>query len=92
MNNAAAIPVIVRIDARTYRELRKDCPAFLNANTALANPTIYTRKPPAIGAATFMHGYCARLGLGMTRRRNQIRQTNPVRGKKYRTNILLLNG
>jgi hypothetical protein len=50
---------------------------------------MYAIKPPAIGVATFMHGYSARLGLGMTRRRIHNRLTIPMRRKRKRANLLL---
>ncbi len=34
-----------------------------------------------MGIATFMHGYAARLGLGITLIRNHIKDANPIRQK-----------
>ena len=49
-------------------------------------PTSHTRKLPASGAATFWHGYAARLGFGTTRIRNQISASKPTSGKSSHGN------
>jgi hypothetical protein len=48
----------------------------------------YNTKPDISGAATFMQGYAALEGLGMTRSRNQAVETIPIRKNKRRGGIL----
>jgi hypothetical protein len=51
-----------------------------NRAADVPSPTSHTTKAEAIGKATCMQGYVARLGLGMTRIRNQRRERRPMRG------------
>jgi hypothetical protein len=46
-------------------------------------PIKYAMKLDATGNAILWQGYVARLGLGMTRIRNQIVANNPVRGHSH---------
>jgi len=52
---------------------------------------MYVTKEEARGAAAFIQGYEARLGLGITRTRNQIREPNPVTMKKILNQNLEMN-
>ena len=45
------------------------------------NPNIYSIKEEARGAVARIHGYAARVGLGITRIKNHISDSNPISGK-----------
>jgi hypothetical protein len=62
----------------------------LKERSAIIALAIYATKPLAIGAATFMQGYSARLGFGIIRISIHTREAKPKRGRKSRANSLVL--
>ena len=67
--------------ASTYRDRSSRYLALRQIIAEPNRPMIQMTNALASGAATRWQGYVARLGLGMTRSRNQTRATKPVMGR-----------
>ena len=75
------ITLKVRNPAEIYLTLNIFRFDFLDATTIPPTVRRYKINPDMTGAATFMHGYPALLGLGITLIRNQIVDIIPIRKK-----------
>ena len=64
--------------------------AFLKATIEPNMPVSQMTNPDARGNATLWQGYVARLGFGMTRIRNQISDTSPIKGSSHFTQVYFL--
>ena len=65
-------------DAKRNLDSLKYLPACLNEITAVVAESIHKTKPDINGAATFMQGYAARCGFGITLIRNHTVEAIPI--------------
>jgi hypothetical protein len=74
-----ASAIRIKTPAARYRDFIKFCLILLRAKEIPPIESRYRIKPDIIGAATFIQGYPAREGFGITLMRNQMVEMIPIR-------------